>query len=575
MFQVKQPVIDVVIPAHEKDIETLNHCIHGIRKNGVGVRRIIVISKEKYTDQAEWFDESLFPFSYKDISDILSGHDVGWHFQQLLKLYSVLVIPDISENVLALDADTVFLRKVKFFSDEGLPLYNLSKDKNLENSSFHQITLNHIKKILPDIAEKLPKELENISGICHHMLFQKHLIEELFARVESYDVSGDSFYKVFLKNREKSYAVAEYNLYFYFLASLHAQNYKIRILKYKNTSDFNLWKYRWRLKYHYCSFHSYMRDEKKNLLQKIGNFISQKINRFFFVEQWNIGILNFPITEILQKKTEIKWLKSPCKMNFHADPFGFRIDAKNFIIFEDYSQIKKRGRISIANLTKELELIDKKVVLDNKKHLSYPFAICVEDSWFVVCESYKENKLSLYEINKETLILKKVKDIFVNRKIIDPTIFYHQGKFWMFYTTDINPDSGLHIAFADSLFDEFVDHPKNPVKTDLFSARPAGTPFIINGKIYRPTQNCTKNYGGSVVINHITELSEENFSEEFVKEIKSDVLGPYQCGLHTISELGSLTLIDGKRMAFFLYKPLISIIRNFIRIFNNFAIKKS
>ncbi len=279
MSQVKKPVIDVAIPAHKKDLETLSHCIKGIRKNGASIRRIIVISKEKYTKEAEWFDESLFPFSYQEISDILSGNDVGWHFQQLLKLYSPLVIPNISENVLVLDADTVFLRKVKFFSKEGLPLYNLSKDKNLENSPFHQITLKHIKKILPDISKKLPKEFENISGICHHMLLQKHMIKDLFARVESYDKNGDSFYKVFLKNREQSYAVAEYNFYFYFLISLHPQSYKIRILNYKNTSDFNLWKYRWRLKYHYCSFHSYMRNEKNNFWE----IFSKKIGRTFFI----------------------------------------------------------------------------------------------------------------------------------------------------------------------------------------------------------------------------------------------------------------------------------------------------
>ena len=562
MSQVKKPVIDVVIPAHKKDLETLNHCIKGIRKNGASIRRIIVISKEKYTEEAEWFDESLFPFSYQEISDILSGNDVGWHFQQLLKLYSPLVIPNISENVLVLDADTVFLRKVKFFSKEGLPLYNLSKDKNLENSPFHQITLKHIKKILPDISKKLPKEFENISGICHHMLLQKHMIKELFVRVESYDKNGDSFYKVFLKNREQSYAVAEYNLYFYFLISLHPQSYKIRILNYKNTSDFNPWKYRWRLKYHYCSFHSYMRNEKNNFWK----IFSKKIGRILFINQWNIGILNFPIQEILHQDIKIKWLDNPCKVTFYADPFGFEIDSKQFVVFEEYSQIKKRGVISIASLTKDMKLADKKILLDDKKHLSYPFVINQKGSIFIICESRKSNRLSLYEIDQNNLTAKKIRDIIVGKKIIDPTILFHQGKFWMFYTTDDESESKLHIAFSNSLFDEFKEHPKNPVKVDLFSARPAGTTFIINGEIYRPAQNCTREYGSSVVINKITELSEENFSEEFVKEIKMDKQSPYRHGLHTISEFGSLTLIDGKRRVFVIYKPLISLLRNLARI---------
>lgn len=251
-------MIDVVIPAHKKDLATLEYAIDGIRKNIQDVRRIIVVSKEKFTDKAEWFDEAKYPFSYQEISDLVGGKNVGWNYQQLLKLYAVLVIPEISENVLVVDADTVFYRKVKFFED-GLPLYNLSKDKNLEKDKFYQISLDHIKKILPEIAEKFPKKFEDISGICHHMLFQKHIIEDLFSRIEAQSNTNDSFYKIFLKTAQGSFGVAEYNLYFYFLLSCHPNEYKIRILNYKNTAKFNPFWERLRRKYDYCSYHSYMR----------------------------------------------------------------------------------------------------------------------------------------------------------------------------------------------------------------------------------------------------------------------------------------------------------------------------
>ena len=252
-------LIDVVIPAHEKDLLTLEHVIAAVKRNAANIRRIIVVSKEKYTDKAEWFDEALYPFSYKEISDILGGERVGWHYQQLLKLYACFAIPGISENILILDADTVFYRKVQFFSPEGVPLYNLCKDKDLDKSDFQQTAFKHILKILPDIAQNFPQEFTNISGVCHHMLFQRNIISDLMQRVEKADGSGDKFYKIFLKSREGS--IAEYNLYFYFLISCHPKNYKIRILKYKNTSKFSPWKERLRKKYHYCSYHSYMREE--------------------------------------------------------------------------------------------------------------------------------------------------------------------------------------------------------------------------------------------------------------------------------------------------------------------------
>ncbi len=252
-------LIDVVIPAHKKDLLTLEHVIAGVKRNAKNIRRVIVVSKEKYTDKAEWFDEALYPFSYKEISDIVGGESVGWYYQQLLKLYACFAIPNISENILILDADTVFYRKVEFFSPEGLPLYNLSKDKDLDKSEFHQSSFKHILKILPEIAQKFPQEFVNVSGVCHHMLFQKEIITDLMRKVEAYSGSGEEFYKIFLRSREGS--IAEYNLYFYFLISCHSKSYKIRLLKYKNTANFNPWKERLRKKYHYCSYHSYMRKE--------------------------------------------------------------------------------------------------------------------------------------------------------------------------------------------------------------------------------------------------------------------------------------------------------------------------
>lgn len=567
----KNTVIDVVIPAHEKDLDTLNHCIEGIRKNIADVRRIIVVSKAKYTDKAEWFDEALFPFSIKEIKKYVDC-GIGWHFQQLLKLYSVLVIPEISENVVVVDSDTVFLKKVKFFSEEGLPLYNLSKDKGLEHSEFHRASYKNIVKILPQIGEKLPEHFKNISGICHHMLFQKHFIEELFGMVEQIDGSGDPFYKIFLKNSGPGYAVAEYNLYFYFLASLHPDQYKIRILRYKNTADFSLWKYRFRRKYDYCSFHSYMREDQKNFLQKIRAIVTKKISRFFYFEHWDCGIISAPIHEMLHKEfavalPQISWIKNDNKLCFYADPFGIEIAGQNYVLFENYSELAKKGVISIAPLNSDLTFGEKKLLLDDKKHLSYPFIFKDNGTCFLVCESSKSGKLTLYEIDQQQLVAKKVKDIFANRKAIDPTIIFYNNKFWLFYNIADSGDGKLYISFADSLFGEFKDHPKNPVRNNLAYARSAGTPFIFEDKIYRPVQNCTKDYGSSIAINRIIELSETEFREEdAINEIKPKEGSEYY-GFHTLSALGNFTLIDGKRRIFVFYKPLISLMRNLRRIF--------
>ena len=160
----KTNIIDVVIPCTDKDLQTLPLCIDGIRKNGKGVRRIIVISDKKLTDKAEWFDEKNFEFSKFDVAyEIFQNKEkafayinhknsrIGWLYQQLLKLYAPLTIPNISSNVLILDSDTIFL-KPYFFDNEGRVLYNLGSICEYNGEYFE-----HMKRLLPTLRRVYPK----------------------------------------------------------------------------------------------------------------------------------------------------------------------------------------------------------------------------------------------------------------------------------------------------------------------------------------------------------------------------------------------------------------------------------
>lgn len=266
---------DIVIPAHKKDLPILGHCIDAARRKIVGVRRIIVISKERYTDKAEWYDEALFPFSFDLVAKYVGKVSTGWYFQQLLKLYAAETIPNISENILVLDSDTVFFRRVHMFDHQGRALYNISKDKDIQRRSFDRRVANHIKKLLPEISvEKIPKEFQAVSGISHHMMFNREILNDLFQRVEAHDGTGDKFYEIFLKHADHSHSAAEYQTYFNFILVFYLNKISIRKLIYKNTADSNVHKYRFRFKYHYCSFHSYLRNTREESLKaKFENFL--------------------------------------------------------------------------------------------------------------------------------------------------------------------------------------------------------------------------------------------------------------------------------------------------------------
>ena len=52
--------IDVVIPTHEKDLNTLNICIDYVRKNVINLNEIYYVSRNKLTDKAVWISEEIF-----------------------------------------------------------------------------------------------------------------------------------------------------------------------------------------------------------------------------------------------------------------------------------------------------------------------------------------------------------------------------------------------------------------------------------------------------------------------------------------------------------------------------------
>jgi len=130
---------------------------------------------------------------------------------------------------------------------------------------------------------------------------------------------------------------------------------------------------------------------------------------------------------------------------------------------------------------------------------------------------------------------------------VDTSIFHFDGRWWLTCTNlDDGPWEKLFIWHADDLTGSWRPHRANPVKIDRRSSRPAGTPFLHEGTLYRPAQDCSKSYGQSVVINRIRRLTTEEFEEEEVAYVKP-FQPPYLEGLHTLSSIDGMTLIDGKR----------------------------
>ena len=152
----------------------------------------------------------------------------------------------------------------------------------------------------------------------------------------------------------------------------------------------------------------------------------------------------------------------------------------------------------------------------------------------------------------------------IREPILDPTL-YHDGTTWWLFCTSrrSGPNERLLLFYADRLEGPWTAHPRNPVKIDPGSSRPAGPLIWVDGRLIRPAQDCSYTYGGELILNQVTRLDKDGYGEAVVRRLKPGAV--YPDGLHTLCPAGDVTLIDGKRWSFrkadVLRKVIVSLFR--------------
>ncbi len=292
----------------------------------------------------------------------------------------------------------------------------------------------------------------------------------------------------------------------------------------------------------------------------VSNFFRALISRFFIEEDWNIGIIDKPIQAVLYDSDffeSIKWIKKT-NQYFLADPF--HLPNSDWIYCEMYNFHSRIGTIVKID-PESADQEPKESNITSKAHLSYPFMFSDFDGVYCIPESSAEDKVSIYKLENEVF---KIKKTLIKENLVDSTILQNNHKYWLFCTksTENYGKEKLHIYSCVNPFEEWEAHIKNPVKSDISSSRPAGGFFEYKGELYRPAQNCEVDYGKSIAINKIIELTENEFKEEHVVNLKADKFHYYNDGIHTINAFGSKTIIDGKRKVFSPLKPLKTLFSN-------------
>lgn len=290
------------------------------------------------------------------------------------------------------------------------------------------------------------------------------------------------------------------------------------------------------------------------------NPILPLFHKLFTLEKWNIGyVYQTPENLIHSKKLdgEISWLRE-CSADEAADPFVININGNKLVYYEEHSFWKGRGELMMMD---KLNFKNKKKICGitpNSIHLSYPYLFTVKDKLYCIPETSAAKQIALYQVDKDNpQKFKKIRILLQGDKYVDSSIIFYQDKYWLFTSVSGKPGE-LHIFYSDTLLTTFKAHALNPIVVDAHTSRSAGRLFIVDEKLYMPSQNPEKGYGGSIMINEITHITETEFQYRTDFELLPQ--SPYDRGLHTINFAEGLLIVDGKRSVRSVLNPLKKIV---------------
>ncbi len=240
----------------------------------------------------------------------------------------------------------------------------------------------------------------------------------------------------------------------------------------------------------------------------------------------------------------------PPRDRFWADPFPVCENGRRFVFLEEYPYRTGKGHISVLEIDDQGGWTRPRRVLERPYHLSYPFVFRWQGEYFMVPESARNRTVEIYRCRSfpDQWSLEKV--LLEGVRAVDATLHQEGDRWWMFVNIGSEEASHCHdelyLYHAPSPLGPWQPHPRNPVKSDARGARPAGRLFRCQGQLYRPAQDCSRRYGGAIVLNQVRRLDLAAYEEAEASRI---VPGwrPGLLAAHTWNQAQGLAVVDGMR----------------------------
>jgi hypothetical protein len=275
--------------------------------------------------------------------------------------------------------------------------------------------------------------------------------------------------------------------------------------------------------------------------------LARQVHGLLFTESWRVGIVDAPISRFLDPECRLAptWLPERDRAHFLADPFLAGVENGWLLVAEEFDYSTNTGSI-VEEFSPDGSFTGRmRPSVRENCHMSYPYLLTHQGQLFCIPETHENNQAAAWQRDPDSGCWTDRRPLLTGLDCIDPTPVHFEGRWWLFCTRRADgADSKLLLFYADDLFGPWTPHPCNPVKVDVRSSRPAGTPFLFRGRLYRPAQDCSRHYGFRLLLHRIRRMTPEAFEEETVRVIEGDRWG---CnGIHTIAGCRGKTVLDGR-----------------------------
>ena len=216
------------------------------------------------------------------------------------------------------------------------------------------------------------------------------------------------------------------------------------------------------------------------------NFVRSQFMAIAFSPQWNVGVVDAPIHRFLDPSFEpnVRWMPKSPRAHFVADPFGMPDGSAPEWLVESFDYATNRGIIAAVDPGRPDA--PREPVLPVDTHASYPFLIKHRGEVYCVPQLEESDGIRIFRAVHYPTEWEEAGTLVPGVAARDTTLFEHEGRWWLMYTSAAAPMTDLHVWWADDLLGEWHPHASNPVKVDAALGPTGRHPVRARGRALPP-----------------------------------------------------------------------------------------